>query len=107
AISNRHVTGDPGELIYSRLGGREEPVGRSSAKQLTRLPFSSVYTDCPGRDLYLNLDAGLIDIDNLNRWTAQIHQLGTLAPMADLPPAQMKLSLVGSRVAGFGAASGR
>jgi hypothetical protein len=56
---------------------------------------------------YLNLDAGLIDIENLDRWTAQVHGLGTLGPMADLPPSQMKLSLVGSRVAGYGAASGR
>jgi len=107
ALTNRHVAGDPGEVLCSRLGGAEEPVGRSSGKQLTRLPFSSVYTGCPGRDVYLNLDAGLIDIDNLNKWTAQVHGLGTLAPLADLPPAQMKLSLVGSQVAGYGAASGR
>ncbi len=107
ALTNRHVAGDPGEALYSRLSGSEEPIGRSSGKQLTRLPFSSVYRDCPGRDVYLNLDAGLIDIENLNSWTAQVHGLGTLAPLADLAPAQMKLSLVGTRVAGFGAASGR
>src|SRR5262249_34707014 len=38
---------------------------------------------------------------------AQVHELGTLAALADLPPAQMKLSLVGCRVVGCGAASGR
>ena len=106
-LTNRHVAGDPGEVLYSRLSGRNEPVGRSSGKQLTRLPFTEVYRDCPGRDVYLNLDSGLIDIDNVSAWTAQVHGIGTLGPLADLNPSQMKLSLVGCRVLGFGAASGR
>jgi hypothetical protein len=55
----------------------------------------------------INLDAGLIDIDNLGAWTAQIHGIGTLGPIADLSPTQIKLSLVGCRVVAFGAASGR
>jgi hypothetical protein len=107
ALTNRHVVGDPGEVLYSRLNGSKEPVGRSSGKQLTRLPFSDVYRDCSGKDIYLNLDAGLIDIDDLSAWTAQVHGIGTLGPLADLPPSQIKLSLVGCRVVGFGAASGR
>jgi hypothetical protein len=107
ALTNRHVAGDPGEELYSRLSGRKEPIGRSSGKQLTRLPFAEVYRDCVGQDVYLNLDAGLIDIDDLSAWTAQVHGIGTLGPIADLPPTQIKLSLVGCRVVAFGAASGR
>src|SRR5206468_2930572 len=107
ALTNRHVAGDAGEVLYSKLNGRKEPIGRSSGKRLTRLPFDEVYWDCPGKDVYLNLDAGLIDIDDLSAWTAQVHGIGTLGPLADLPPNQIKLSLVGCRVVGFGAASGR
>lgn len=107
ALTNRHVAGDPGEVLYSRLSGSNEPVGRSSGKQLTRLPFAEVYRDCPGKDVYLNLDSGLVDIDDLSAWTAQVHGIGTLGPLADLDPTQIKLSLVGCRVLGIGAASGR
>lgn len=107
ALTNRHVAGDPDEILYSRLGGRKVPIGRSSGKQLTRLPFAEVYRDCPGRDVFLNLDAGLIDIDNQNAWTARVHGVGTVGHLADLPPTRLSLSLVGCRVLGFGAASGR
>jgi hypothetical protein len=113
ALTNRHVAGDAGEILYSRLNGRKLPIGRSSGMQLTRLPFGEVYRDCAGKDTYLNLDAGLIDIDDLNVWTARVHGIGkgetagTVGPLADLPPTRLSLSLVGSRVVGFGAASGR
>src|SRR4051794_33147892 len=87
ALTNRHVAGDAGEVLYSRLNGQNEPIGRSSDRQLTRLPFADVYRDCPGKDVFLNLDAGLIDIDNLDAWTAKVHGVGTLGTLADLPPA--------------------
>src|SRR5262249_55768514 len=107
ALTNRHVAGDPDEVLYSRLSGRKLPIGRSSGKQLTRLPFAEVYRDSPGRDVFLNLDAGLIDIADPTVGPAKVHGIGTVGPLADLPPARLSLSLVGCRVVGFGAASGR
>src|SRR5262249_31601849 len=107
ALTNRHVAGDPGEVLYSRLSGRKLPIGRSSGKQLTRLPFAEVYRDFPGKDVFLNLDAGLVDIDDLDVWTAKVHEIGTVGPLADLPPTRLSLSLVGCRVVGYGASSGR
>jgi hypothetical protein len=113
ALTNRHVVGDAGEVLYSRLSGRTEPIGRSSGRQLTRLQFAEVYRDFPGKDVYVNLDAGLVDIDNLDAWTAGVRGIGpqggigTVGHLVDLPPAQLSLSLVGCRVVGFGAASGR
>jgi hypothetical protein len=107
ALTNRHVAGDEDEILYSELNGRVVPVGRSSGKQLTRVPFGDVYRDCPGRDVFLNLDAGLIDIDDLEGWTAQVRDIGILGPLADVTPARLSLSLVGARVVGVGASSGR
>ena len=107
ALTNRHVAGDANEVLYSKLGGRKLPIGRSSGRQLTRLLFTDVYRDRPGKDVFINLDAGLIDIDNLNIWTAKVHGIGTVGKLLDLPPAQRSLSLVGCRVLGFGAASGK
>ncbi len=107
ALTNRHVAGDAGEVLYSRLGGRKVPIGRSSAKQLTRMPFREVYREWPGASMYVNLDAGLIDIDDLTAWTAQVHGVGTIGPLADLSVANLSLSLVGCRAVGVGAVSGR
>src|SRR5262249_7689593 len=43
ALTNRHVTGEAGESLYSRLGGRERFIGRTAPKQLTRIPFRELY----------------------------------------------------------------
>ncbi|UIL29525.1 hypothetical protein LZK75_09950 [Rhizobium leguminosarum] len=77
-LTNRHVTGDDGNVVDSVLGGVRKRVGYASAKQITRLPFSDVYPGWPGRSTYVNLDVGLIDIDDLDDWTARL-QDGTLA----------------------------
>lgn len=107
ALTNRHVAGNAGEVLYSRLNGRLMRIGCSSDSQLKRLPFEDVYSSFHGKDTFLNLDVGLIDIDDLSRWTAQVHGIGTIGPLADLPPSHLSLSLIGCRVLGFGAASGR
>jgi hypothetical protein len=106
ALTNRHVTGDAGEVVWSRIGGKRERVGVSASKQLTRLPFSTVYPNFPGQDTFVNLDIGLIDLDDLSRWTTKPRGLGTMGSMADFSGAHTSLSLVGCHVRGIGAASG-
>lgn len=107
ALTNRHVAGDPGETLYSILGGREVPIGQSSGRQLSRLPFTEVHREWPARNAFLNLDAGLIDIDDLKDWTARVRDLGLLGRMADLSPTTATLSIIGQHVIGMGAVSGR
>ena len=106
ALTNRHVVGEAGELVYSRLGGNLERVGVSSERQLTRMPFTSLYPGWPGRDVYVNLDVGLIDLDNLDQWTANVRNVGQMGKMVDLSVNNLSLSLIGSHVRGTGAASG-
>ena len=106
ALTNRHVTGDMGEIVYAELGGKQSRIGVSSGKQLTRIPFAELYPGWPGRDTFVNLDIGLIDIDDLDLWTAQIRDIGTMEPMADLSVDNISLSLIGCHVRGYGAASG-
>ena len=91
----------------SRLDGRNVSIGRSSAKQLTRLGFTEVYSDFSGKNVFLNLDAGLIEIDDLNAWTAQVRGIGTVGSLVDLSGSHLSLSLVGCRVVGVGALSGQ
>ncbi len=106
ALTNRHVTGEGRESIYSQLGGKVQRIGVAAPQGLTRIPFADVYPGWAGRDVYVNLDIGLINIDDLDLWTAQIREVGTAGPMADLSVNNLSLSLVGCHVRGYGSASG-
>jgi hypothetical protein len=106
ALTNRHVAGDAGEIVYSRLGGKLERIGVSSDKQLTRMPFTALYPGWPGRDVYVNLDVGLIELDDLSAWTARIKNVGQMGKMLDLSATNISLELIGQPVRGTGAASG-
>ena len=72
ALTNRHVAGEPGAPIYSLLGGNKIRIGASSGLRLERAAFSSIYPEWAARNVYLDFDVGLIDIDDLNQWTTQI-----------------------------------
>lgn len=106
ALTNRHVAGEMGEIVYAKLGGKQIRIGVSSGKQLTRLPFTELYPGWPGRDTFVNLDIGLVEVDDLDLWTAQIRDIGTMEPMADLSVDNLSLALIGCHVRGRGAASG-
>jgi hypothetical protein len=62
ALTNRHVAGESGSLIYSIIGGNKERIGTSASLQLTRAQFSSLYPGWPGDNVFVDLDVGLIDI---------------------------------------------
>jgi hypothetical protein len=106
ALTNRHVAGEAGTTVYSKLGGKQERIGVSSAKNLTRALFTTHYPGWPGRDVYVNLDVGLITIDNLDQWSAKIRNVGQMGKMVDLSVNSISLELIGCNVRGTGAASG-
>jgi hypothetical protein len=106
ALTNRHVCGDAGSPVRTILRGREVEIGRSSDKQLTRKPFSEVYTDYKGRRTYLTLDAGLIDVDDVNQWTSSVYGLENVGDLADISEVNISLRLIGASVRAHGAASG-
>jgi hypothetical protein len=105
ALTNSHVTGDAGEVIYSVLDGVERRIGVSAGQRLTREEFTKVYPGLPGRDTYVRQDIGLIDLDDLARWTTEVGEIGQMGPLVDLSISNT-LSLVGCHVRGIGAASG-
>ena len=106
-LTNRHVTGEPGEELSSQLGGRSQPIGLSSSRQVTRVAFSEVYPTWPGKAVYINMDAGLIDINDVNNWTAKLQDGSVMGPMVDLSAANFPMALLGRHVRGYGAASGQ
>lgn len=105
ALTNRHVTGAAGEPVYSMVDGRAEPIGVSSPLQRTRIAFSDLYPGWPGRSTYVNIDLGLIEVDDVNKWTARLQDGSVMGPLVDLSSADFPLSLVGRNVRGYGAAS--
>ena len=106
AITNRHVSGAPGELVYTWRRGRQRRIGRVTDKQLTRVRFEDVYPDYLGRRTYLNADVGLIELDDLTAWTSDIFDLGPVGELLDLHEANLGFELIEARVRAHGAASG-
>ncbi len=106
ALTNRHVSGAPGEEIYSYVGGQRVRIGRASDRQATRVAFSDAYPDFPGRRTYVNLDVGLVEIEDLTSWTSRVYGLGPVGELADLHEANIRLDLINADVVAHGAASG-
>lgn len=57
------------------------------------------------QNVYVDLDVGLIDIDDLNRWTTQVYGIGEIGELADFDTSNISLRLIGCPVRAFGAAS--
>lgn len=106
ALTNRHVSGEPGQRIAAQTRGGEVEVGTSSDKQLTRERFTTVYPGFAGDATYLTLDAGLVAVDDANDWTASFYGIGDVGAPADLDEATIGLDLIDRRVVAYGAASG-
>jgi S1/P1 Nuclease len=106
ALTNRHVTGEADREIFSIIGGERVRVGTSDPRQIGKKEFERVYPGWPGANVFCNLDAGLIRIDDVARWTTQVLGVGNLARMLDLNTDTITLDLVDCPVRGFGGASG-
>jgi hypothetical protein len=106
ALTNRHVTGPAGTPVYTILGGEKVPIGKSSDKSLMKKRFSEVYPSWPGKNVFVNLDVGLIEIDDLNQWTANIYGVGPLGRLADVSSDSLSLRLIDAEVEARGAVSG-
>ncbi|HZQ44647.1 MAG TPA: hypothetical protein VFA99_15445 [Acidobacteriaceae bacterium] len=101
------MAGKAGDEIKTLLRGRPTPVGLTSTKQLTRLPFSEVYPDLPGRNAFSNLDIGLIEIDDATFWSSEIvPPIGAIGDLVDLNVSTQSLQLIDKKVEAVGSASG-
>jgi hypothetical protein len=107
ALTNRHVCGRAGDPVYGVIRGKRIIVGRASDKQLTRLPFSEVYPDFLVKRTFVNLDIGLVEVDDISDWTSQVYGIGPVGPLADLNENNLSLRLIGAAVLAHGAASGQ
>src|SRR5262245_55259326 len=93
AVTNRHVTGAPGETLYTFVNGERQAIGVSSKKQIGRLPFGEVYENWPGQNMYVNADVGLIEVTDKTKWTPQVYSVGVVDRLADLSIENISLQL--------------
>lgn len=107
ALTSRHVSGMKGQRVSTITAGRREPIGTASEKQLSRMPFEQVYSEYTSRRTYVNMDAGLIELDDMGDWTTRTYGLGTTGAMADLNAMNITMRLIDAPVLATGAASGR
>ena len=112
ALTNRHVTGEESQEVFSFLGGKKLRVGVSSKSRLDQRTalgkrlFKDVYPGWPGERSYVNIDAGLIRVDDIEYWTSQVFGVGEIGDLVDLNTNTLSLDLIGCPVRAFGAASG-
>lgn len=106
ALTNRHVTGEGGRPIFSLFCAERRQIGVSHEKQIGKKLFKDVYPGWTGSHSYVNLDAGLIRVEDLNYWTAQVFGVGELGVPVDLNTDSISLDLIGCPVRAFGGASG-
>jgi len=106
ALTNRHVTGTPGREMFTLFSGKRVRIGVSDENQIVSRPFTEIYPGWAGSNVQLHMDAGLIRVEDLADWTAQVASIGPLDEWLDLTTDNLTLDLVGEYVRGFGAASG-
>lgn len=107
ALTNRHVTGEPGREVFADFGEARERIGVSDERQLGKLPFTKAYADWPGGYVQANVDVGLVRVDDLSRWTTQVRGFGALEMPLDLTTRSLTLDIIDCPVSAEGGASGR
>jgi hypothetical protein len=106
ALTNQHVAGEAGSEIFTLLQGDARRIGVSAKRSVRSKRFQELYPGFPGQFTYGNLDIGLIDVDNLADWTAQIYGLGVLGPLVEFNVHTVSLDWIGTAVVAHGAHSG-
>jgi hypothetical protein len=105
-LTNAHVAGEKDREVLTLIRGERQRVGASHARQTGRIPFSTAYPGWSAGSSQLNVDAGLIRMDELSTCTAQVFGIGAIGPLVDLNVNTMSLDIIGCPVKAFGGASG-
>ncbi len=106
ALTNHHVAGVKDDRADSLFNGVRRLVGKSAGKSVGKCPFSDAYRGWAGTNTLANLDAGLIEVEDVHEWTTQIYGIGPLGQPIDVNTHTITLDLIGCRVRAFGCAGG-
>jgi hypothetical protein len=107
ALTSLRTVGRDGQLVSTMIEGRLQVVGKSSVIHAGVFAFSDIYPGLSEARVNVNLDAGLVLLDDVNTATAQILSIGAPGPIAPGAAGISGLELIGAPVTAFGCASGR
>ena len=103
ALTNQHVAGTAGNEVFTLLQADGRRIGKSANRSVRSVAFEKLYPGFPGATTRGNLDVGLIEMDNLADWTAQIYGLGVLGPVAEFNVNTASLDWIGTPAVAHGA----
>ena len=106
ALTNRHVAGPDGGKIEAIIRGERVPVGTSDPRAVNRVTMKSIFPEWPGDSTFVNVDAGLILVEDVTRWTSQVFGIGEIAEPFDATASSLTLDIIGCPLRAFGGASG-
>jgi hypothetical protein len=106
-LTNRHALGTAGTEIKAIQGSHVLRVGVNTSKGITREPFGEIYPAFSSHRQHLLMDVGLVDIDDITRWKTQFVGIPDPCPVLDLYDNSFDLKLIGMKVVGDSAVSGK
>ncbi|WGR98308.1 hypothetical protein MTX26_29280 [Bradyrhizobium sp. ISRA443] len=107
ALTARHACGEEGTKVSAMLREGASQIGTSSKSQITHKLFSDVYPALPMRQTWVNLDVGLVELDDVRQWTPNVYGMPPIKPLFDIYEQNLSLrKLIDKPVVAMGAASG-
>ena len=106
ALTNRHVAGTTGEEVFARIRGERVRVGVSDGTSVNKQKLKALFPAYGESNVFVNLDAGLIRLDDVSDWTSQVFGIGEMGEMFDATASTLTLDLTGLPVRAFGGTSG-
>jgi hypothetical protein len=94
ALTNRHVSGNPGQVIETILGNTRIPIGVSSGNSISKINFTKLYPGWKGEHVSVNCDTGLIAVDDINIWKTSILGIAEIDEIYDLNTYNLSLGLI-------------
>ncbi len=98
ALTNKHVAGDAGTEVYTKMHGDLKRIGISTDKQINKVGFTDLYPEWNCKKVFVNNDIALIEIDDVNQWKTEILGIGQVDEMADLDTSNLSLNLISTNI---------
>ena len=106
ALTNSHVAGPDGGFVKTMIRGQSVTIGTADARRADRVAMQEIFPEWPGERTLINLDAGLVRLDDVRNWTSQVFGIGEIGDPFDATASSLTLDLIGCPVRAYGGASG-
>lgn len=106
ALTNRHVAGPDHGVVHTIVRGRRRRIGISDRLAANRIRMTDIFKGWPGDHTIINVDAGLVRLDDVRGWTSQVFGIGEIGELFDATPHTVNLDIIGCPLRAFGGASG-